>query len=254
MEKVPFKILQDYWDNNLHDHEVTTEPEGSVKFYRDLEQYHYEKLEYLPKLLRFKSYVGKNILDIGCGVGIDLINYSKAGAHVTGIDISPKNIALAKRYFDQNGLSGELLVMNGEDLTFADNVFDMVLAHAVLAYTPDPQRLLSEIYRVLKPGGHTILMSYHTNSWLFYFAKIMNYKLGREDSPIFRTYSANEFRNLLKIFNKVEIIFERFPVATRIHEGFFANIFNNILVPIFILVPKKLIRRFGAHIIAIAYK
>lgn len=254
MSQIPLKVLQDYWDNNVHDYEVTTGTEGSEHYFKELEQYHYEKLEYLPRVLNFGFYRGKNILEVGCGVGIDLINYAVNGALVTGIDISEKNIALARKYFEVRGLQGNLISMNGEDMKFGDNTYDMVLAHSVLAYTPDPGLLLREIYRVLKPGGHAILMVYHKNSWLFYFAKLIGYKLGREDSPVFRTHSRDEFKDMLSMFKKAEISFERFPIATRIHEGFLANVYNKILVPAFHLIPKKLINRFGAHIIAIAYK
>ena len=77
MDKESIEELQNYWDNNLHDHgddEVTNEPEGSANFYRDLENYHYYKLNYLPRVLDFSSYKGKKVLDVGCGTGCWLWN------------------------------------------------------------------------------------------------------------------------------------------------------------------------------------
>lgn len=256
MDKVSIEELQNYWDNNLHDHgdEVTNEPEGSANFYRDLENYHYYKLNYLPRVLDFSSYKGKKVLDVGCGIGIDLINFAKEGALVTGIDISEKNVKLAAENLRLNGLNGEFVTMNGERMKFKNDVFDMVFAIGVITYTPDPKQMISEIYRVLRPGGRAILMMYHRNSWLFYFTKLINTKLEREDAPFYLTCSIDEFREMLRDFSSFEIVVERFPVATRIHKGFLANIYNYIFVPAFKLIPRKFIKRFGAHLIAISVK
>ena len=254
MDKVSIEELQNYWDNNLHDHEVTNEPEGSENFFRDLEKYHYEKLDYLPRVLDFGSYKGKKVLEVGCGVGIDLMNFAKQRAFVTGIDLSKNHIKLATEYFKLHEIKGNLLIMNGEDMKFKDSIFDMVFAYGVLAYTPKPSLMISEIHRVLKPGGKAILMMYHKNSWLFYIARLTIFKLGREDAPVFNTYENQEFRQLLGEFRKVDILVERFPVATRIHKGFLANIYNYIFVPAFKLIPRKFIKRFGAHLIAISFK
>jgi len=246
--------IRDYWDSNLHDHEVTVEPEGSVKFFEDLENYHYEKLEYLPRVMEFDSYANKDVLEVGCGVGIDLIRFAKIGACVTGIDLAEKNINLAIENFKLHEVNGELLVMNGEEMSFSDNLFDMVFAHGVLAYTANAEKMISEIHRVLKPGGKAILMMYNSNSWLYYLSKVMNFKLGREDAPVFNTYSKTEFQDMLKDFSNIKIQIERFPVETRIHKGFFAQIYNIIVVPIFKFIPKALVKPLGAHLIAISVK
>ncbi len=243
-----------YWNSNLHDHEVTAEPDGSVKFFEDLENYHYEKLEYLPRIMDFGSYKNKHVLEVGCGVGIDLIKYAEHRASVTGIELSENNINLAKENFRLHKVSGELLQMNGEDMSFGDNSFDLAYAHGVLAYTDSAEKMIYEIHRVLKPGGKAILMMYNKNSWLYYFSKIMKFKLGREDAPVFNTYSTNEFKQMLSIFSETTIQYERFPVATRIHKGIFAFFYNSIVVPAFNLIPRATIRPLGAHLIAISVK
>jgi len=82
----------------------------------------------------------------------------------------------------------------------------------------------------------------------------MNFKLGREDAPVFNRYSIKEFAEMLKGFSKVEIQFERFPVPTRIHKGFLAKIYNIVFVPVFNLIPRAIIKPLGAHLIAISVK
>jgi ubiquinone/menaquinone biosynthesis C-methylase UbiE len=247
-------LIREYWTKNLHDVEITHHPVGTMEFFKDLEQYHYEKLEYLPNLIDFNAYKDRKLLEIGCGLGIDLVQFAKGGAIVTGIDLADNAIELAKKNLELHGVGGKLLVMNGEDLSFNDNSFDIVFAHGVLAYTHDAALMVREIKRVLKPGGDAILMMYHRNSWLFFIADLLGIRLGREDAPVFRTYSIVEFERMLKDFSHSEILTVRFPVKTRIHRGPKAAIYNRLFVPLFNLIPEAMVRRFGAHLIAKAKK
>jgi ubiquinone/menaquinone biosynthesis C-methylase UbiE len=144
--------------------------------------------------------------------------------------------------------------MNGEKMSFADNTFDLAFAHGVLAYTNNAEKMILEIHRVLKPGAKAILMMYNKNSWLYYFSKIMNFKLGREDAPVFKTYSANEFMQMLTMFSQTTMQYERFPLETRIHKGVFAFFYNRVVVPAFNLIPREIIRSLGAHLIVISVK
>ncbi|HDI52508.1 MAG TPA: class I SAM-dependent methyltransferase, partial [Bacteroidetes bacterium] len=59
------------------------------------------------------GYKNKRILEVGCGVGIDLVRFAQNGAIVTGVDLAPQSITLAKKNFEHHGLSGDLRVMNG---------------------------------------------------------------------------------------------------------------------------------------------
>lgn len=247
-------LIREYWSTNLHDIEITHSPIGTKEFFEELEDYHYEKLEYLRRIIDFNAFKEKKVLEVGCGLGIDLVQFAKGGAVVTGIDLVDPVIELAKKNFELNGVKGELLVMNGEEMRFNDSSFDLVFAHGVLAYTSDVQLMIREIYRVLKPGCEAILMMYHRNSWLFYLAGLFGFRLRREDAPVFETYSIDEFRGMLKDFSHSEILIVRFPVRTRIHKGLKAIIYNHLFVPFFNLVPKPIVRSFGAHLIAKAKK
>ena len=247
-------LIREYWSKNIHDVEITHLTVGTKEFFEELEEYHYYKLEYLPKIVDFKAYKGKKLLEIGCGLGIDLVQFAKGGAIVTGIDLVEKAIELAKTNFELNGVNGELLVMNGENLSFSDNSFDFVFSHGVLAYTSDPVKMIDEVHRVLKPECETFLMMYNRNSWLYFLSKLFGIKLGREDAPVFKTYSIEEFRRMLGDFSHLEIFTVRFPVTTRIHKGLKASIYNNLFVPFFNLIPEPMVRLFGAHLIVKAIK
>lgn len=246
--------IQNYWDEHIHDLAIATEPVGSPGFFRQLDDYRFEKLSYLTEIIDFPAYQGKQLLEVGCGVGIDLIRFARAGALVTGIDLAEVSIGLARKNFEYQGLSGEFVVMNGEDMQFHDNTFDVVYGHGVLQYTAHPQRMMAEMHRVLKPGGQAILMVYNRYSWLNAMSKVMKVDLEHEDAPALRKFSIGEFKDLLKIFREARIVPERFPVETRLHKGIKAHLYNGVFVRSFRILPKSIVRPLGWHLMAFARK
>jgi ubiquinone/menaquinone biosynthesis C-methylase UbiE len=243
-----------YWDHHIHDLAIVTNPVGTPGFFRELDEYRYDKLNYLPRLVDFSTYKGKYLLEIGCGVGVDLVRFARAGAIVTGVDLSTTSIELTRRNFAQHDLAADLLVMNGEALQFPDDMFDVVYAHGVLQYTANPNQMISEIHRVLKPGGEAILMVYNRNSWLNFMSKVTRVSLEHEDAPVLRKFSIAEYREMLKPFKTYSIVPERFPVKTRLHSGWKSRLFNSLFVGLFNLLPRSWVRPLGWHLMAIAVK
>lgn len=246
--------IADYWNDHIHDLAIATHPVGSKGFFEELDTYRFDKLRYLPRVVDFDGYEGKAVLEVGCGIGIDLLRFALGGAYVTGVDLSETAIGLAKKNFEQHGQSGELLVMNGEALEFDDHTFDMVYAHGVLQYTADLRRMISELRRVLKPGGEAIMMVYNRLSWLNAMAKVTKVELEHEDAPVLNKYSPAEFRDMLSSFGSVRLVPERFPVPSKLHRGWKAVLFNGIFVPAFTILPKALVRPLGWHIMAFCRK
>jgi ubiquinone/menaquinone biosynthesis C-methylase UbiE len=243
-----------YWDEHIHDLSITTHAVGTPGFFRQLDEYRYDKLTYLPRLVDFDSYKGKNLLEIGCGAGIDLARFARGGANVTGIDLSNTAIDLACKNFEQSKQNADLRVMNGECMEFADNTFDVVYAHGVLQYTADTEKMIAEIHRVMKPGGEAIMMVYNKNSWLNLMRNVTNVPLEHEDTPVLKKFSVSELKQLLHSFQEYRIIPERFPVKTKLHSGWKALLFNHVFVGAFNLMPKPWIRPFGWHLMAFAVK
>jgi SAM-dependent methyltransferase len=246
--------IREYWNTHIHDLAIAKHPIGTLGFFNDLEEYRYDKLRYLPRVVDFSSYRGKYLLEVGCGVGTDLIRFAEAGVRVVGVDLAEVSIDLAKKNFAEHGLSADLHVMDGEALEFEDDTFDVVYAHGVLQYTADASRMVQEIHRVLKPGGEAIMMVYNRLSWLNLLSKVMKVELEHEDAPVLKKYSISEFKELLRPFNEVRIIPERFPVKSRLHRGLKGAIYNGVFVGIFQMIPKPLIRPTGWHLMAFAYK
>jgi 2-polyprenyl-3-methyl-5-hydroxy-6-metoxy-1,4-benzoquinol methylase len=227
---------------------------GTAEFFQELAEYRFDKLGYLPQIVDFAAYRNRRLLEVGCGVGIDLARFARAGAQVTGVDLSATAIRLAQQNFQQQGLTADFCIMNGEELQLADNSFDVVYAHGVLQYTANPQQMVNELHRVLRPGGRAILMVYNTYSWLMALSKLMKVELEHEDAPVIRTFSIKEFKQLLRSFAQVQIIPERFPVPTRLHQGLKATLYNNLFVSTFNALPRAWIRPLGWHLMAFADK
>jgi SAM-dependent methyltransferase len=246
--------VRDYWNLHIHDLDISSHTPGSREFFADLDQYHFEKLHHLPRLIDFGAYRGKRVLDVGCGAGTDLARFAKGGAIVTGVDLSSSAIALARQNFAQQGLSADLREADGERLPFADNAFDFVFAHGVVQYTAHDQAFVDECRRVLTPGGTAVFQVYNRISWLNGLSKVMKVPLEHEDAPVLKRYSAGEFRRLLTGFRDVRIVGERFPVKSRLHGGWKGTVFNTFFVGTFNALPRAWVRRFGWHLLAFCTK
>jgi SAM-dependent methyltransferase len=242
--------VQDYWNRRIHDQEMSSHPPGSPEFFRDLDEYRFDKLRYFPQLVDFAGYRGRRLLEVGCGIGTDLVRFAGGGAFVTGIDLSPTAIDLARKNVVSAGVSAELRVADGEELPFPDGSFDVVYAHGVLQYTPTPERMVKECRRVLDSGGEAVFMVYNRHSWLPALSKVMKVPLEHQDAPSLQLYTQAGLERLLSPFGRVSIVPERFPVRTRLHQGIKGWAYNYLFVDAFNLLPRSWVRPLGWHLMA----
>jgi ubiquinone/menaquinone biosynthesis C-methylase UbiE len=246
--------VRDYWNQHIHDLEITRHPVGTPEFFSDLDQYHFEKLHHLPRLIDFNGYAGRRVLDVGCGAATDLARFARGGAIVTGVDLSGSAIELARSNFEQQGLQGEFREADGEQLPFPDETFDLVYAHGVVQYAPDGQKLVDECRRVMKRGGEGVFQVYNRISWLNALSKLMKVGLEHDAAPVMMMFSISELRKLLTGFEEVRIVPERFPVKSRLHGGWKGALYNGLFVGTFNALPRSLVRRFGWHLLAFCRK
>ena len=155
------------------------------------------------------------MLDVGCGAGVEVVRFARAGARIIGVDIAASAVELTRQNLVQQGLAARVEIADGEALPFADNAFDFVYAHGVAQYTTDDRALVEECRRVLRPGGLAMFQVYNRVSWLNALSKVMKTPLEHEDAPVLKRYSIPEFRELVSRFSSVEIVPERFPVKSR---------------------------------------
>lgn len=253
IEKLTDQVRQ-YWDKNVTNWKIATSEPGTRDYFQQVEHYRFSKLDYLPKVVTFDGYSGKSLLDIGCGLGTDLSRFVRGCAQGVGVDLSSRAIEMATINFEQRGLEAEFYQMNGEDLEFDDNSFDTIYCHTVLHFTPNPQALIKEIHRVLKPGGTAIIMTINRRSWLYLMHRLAKMKIDYMDSPVFNKFSYGEFESMLSVFDGVNMVVERFPVRTEVHSGIKAMLYNTLFVDLYNAMPKWLIGKTGYHLLAFVSK
>jgi 2-polyprenyl-3-methyl-5-hydroxy-6-metoxy-1,4-benzoquinol methylase len=246
--------IRAYWNAHIHDVEVSSSPHGSEAFFRDLDAYRFDKLAYLEPVLCPARFRGKQALEVGCGIGTDLVRIARTGASVTGVDLAEASIDLARQNFAIHGLPADLRVMNAERLEFDDEAFDIAYAHGVLQYTARASAVVGELHRVLRRGGELIAMVYNRYSWLNALSKVMKVELEHADAPVLNTYSIAEVRRLFGQYVDVRIVPDRLPVRTRLQRGWKAVAYNEAFVRICDALPKSLLRPVGWHIMVYARK
>src|SRR2546428_10890270 len=118
----------------------------------------------MPEVMGFDQFAGLRLLEIGCGMGTDLLQFARGGAKVTGTDLTPRSIEISRRHLTMYGESGDFAIVDCETLPFANESFDVVYSNGVLHHTPDTAGAVREIHRVLRPGGQARVMLYHRGS------------------------------------------------------------------------------------------
>ncbi|MEE9323677.1 MAG: class I SAM-dependent methyltransferase [Candidatus Aenigmarchaeota archaeon] len=224
--------VRDFWNKNPMSYNIDVK-DMDRKFYDrvdkiffDHHKFGHDSLPIFSKLIDYETLRGKKVLEIGCGMGTMASQFAKEGAKITALDITHKAIEITNRRFNLFNLEGNLEVADAENLPFPDNTFDFVFSWGVLHHTPDTQKAIDEVYRVLKPGGKTAIMLYHKNSLIYYYhilfkkgilkmeilkhpkKKIVSRYTDFPDiggSPLAKVYTRDDIRDVFGKFRNIEI-------------------------------------------------
>jgi ubiquinone/menaquinone biosynthesis C-methylase UbiE len=104
--------------------------------------------------------VGGEVLEVGFGTGLNLPHYPQHVRQITTVDPNPGMSKLARRRVAENGIAIDPQVAGGEDLPFGDETFDCVVSTWTLCSIPNAARAVSEVYRVLRPGGRFLFLEH----------------------------------------------------------------------------------------------
>jgi ubiquinone/menaquinone biosynthesis C-methylase UbiE len=132
--------------------------------------------EYAPWMAEQLGYAeasGLDVLDVGCGQGIDVCEFALAGARVTGLDLTPRHVELARAHAAEAGVEANISEGDAEDMPFPDESFDRVVSNGVLHHTPNIGAALREIRRVLRRGGGATVILYNRNSWHYWLNQFL---------------------------------------------------------------------------------
>lgn len=240
---------------------------GSREFFDEVERHRYQEYApWMPELMGFNDFAGRRLLEVGCGMGTDLLQFARGGAHVTGVDLTPRSIEISRQHLLLYGESGEFALADCETLPFADESFDVAYSNGVLHHTPDTAGAVREIHRVLRPGGHARVMLYHRRSFGFWtqvilLQGILKGELLRGNStadimskhvevnegggrPLVKAYSRREASELFSMFSEVKVQVEQ---LTRPELYFFGNLVSESLL-------RRLRRSVGWNVIISARK
>jgi ubiquinone/menaquinone biosynthesis C-methylase UbiE len=165
--------VRSFWNANPCNANLS-QAEDRRQYFQEISDRRYNGRDWhVPTVANFASYRGKNVLEIGCGIATDGLEFAKSGANYTGVDLTPHSIELAKERFGLLGMPGRFEVANAEQgLPFPDSSFDHVYSFGVIHHSPHPEKIAREIHRVLRKGGTITVMLYNRNS-INYYVEIM---------------------------------------------------------------------------------
>lgn len=161
-----------FWADNQPGFRFTPEEPGTDAFFAAVERHRYALEPHIHELIDFARYRNRDVLDVGCGIATDGIQFARAGARYTGVDTSENALDLARTRFSLEAVPGSFETASATRLPFPDQSFDLVYSHGVIHHIDGTEAAISEFHRVLRPGGHAIVMVYHRNS-LNYYLNIM---------------------------------------------------------------------------------
>jgi SAM-dependent methyltransferase len=207
------RAIRAYWDERIVDTHPSQDRPGTLEFFRAHDAYRLRKCGYLLHRIDFDAWSGCDVLEIGCGAGLDLVRFASSGARATGVDLSATAIRLAGAYCAAAGVRARLLQADGARLPFPPSSFDLVYCHGVLAFAADPKGIVAEAWRVLRPGGQAVFMAYNHRSWMGLLHRFAGVRAGHADAPGFRMHTLAEFEGLLRVFPEKRIVGERLPLA-----------------------------------------
>lgn len=186
---------------------------GTREFFDAVERNRYsEYAPWMPRVMGFDQFAGARLLEIGCGMGTDLLQFARGGARCTGIDLTPRSVQITRHRFRLYGKDGSFMIGDGERLPFATDSFDVVYSNGVLHHTPDTAGAIREIHRVLRKDGTAKVMLYHRNSLNFWIEIVLRrglfggeYLRGRSSEEIMSRvieFSEHEARPLVKVYSR----------------------------------------------------
>jgi ubiquinone/menaquinone biosynthesis C-methylase UbiE len=220
---VSINDVQQYWDRRPCNIRHSAQPAGTKEYFDEVEARKYFVEPHIPGFAEFDRWKDKKVLEIGCGIGTDTINFARHGAIVTAVDLSSQSLALARQRAEVYGLNERICFYQGnaEDLSrlVPHEKYDLIYSFGVIHHTPHPERVIEQLSSYTQAGTTVKLMLYHRYSWKV-LSILLTSRSGRfwrlqeaiarhseaqTGCPVTYTYTPKEVRNLLRRFEICDI-------------------------------------------------
>jgi len=178
--------VRQYWDRRPCNIRHSPQPVGTRAYFDEVEARKYFVEPHIPRFAEFERWRGKRVLEIGCGIGTDTVNFARHGAEVTAVELSANSLAIARQRVAVYGLQERVRFFSGsaEELTsfVPKQTYDLIYSFGVIHHTPHPERVLAEARQYAAPRSTLKIMVYHRWSW-----KVLWIVLGYGKGKFWRT-------------------------------------------------------------------
>lgn len=116
------------------------------------------------KIFDYAAYRGRNVLEVGCGMGFMSMNWGQRGARIVAADLNPVAVRQTRQRFNLYNVPGTVVQMDAERLPYTDKAFSFCYSWGVIHHTPGILSAIKEMHRLLEPGGQIGLMLYNRSS------------------------------------------------------------------------------------------
>jgi ubiquinone/menaquinone biosynthesis C-methylase UbiE len=215
-DKSPIDRVKDFWEAGSCG-EVYASGLSARDYYDSQSHARYALEPYLAGFARFSEGHGRDVLEVGVGMGADHVEWARSGPRtLTGIDLTPRAVEHTKARLKLYDLVSKVVVGDAEHLPFDSESFDLVYSWGVLHHSPNTPQAISEVHRVLRPGGIARIMIYHRYSlvgyilWARYalltghpFRSLGEVYASHLESPGTKAYSLREAQTMFREFSRV---------------------------------------------------
>lgn len=168
-EAVSIDAVADYWNRRPCNIRHSPKPVGSKAYFDEVEARKYLVEPHIPRFAEFERWTGKRVLEIGCGIGTDTINFARAGAEVTVVELSAESLKVARQRAEVMGVADRITFHQGDaerlPEILAPRTFDLIYSFGVIHHTPRPERVFEHLRQYMGPESTLKVMLYHRWSW-----------------------------------------------------------------------------------------
>lgn len=198
--------VKKYWDARPCNIRHSKSEIGTIQYFNEVEARKYFVEPHIPEFANFNEWKGKKVLEIGCGIGTDAINFAKAGAFYTGTDLSTESIELTKRRFQLFSLQADLFESNFEILpdNLKNEKFDLIYSFGVIHHSPNPRIIIENSRKIISDDGELRIMLYAKESWKSIMIQAgLDQPEAQFGCPIAFTFSEDDVQELLNDYFEI---------------------------------------------------